>query len=139
MGLFKSFPQSCFEPGFEEILRPNPDSDWVQIGIPKYYWLAILKYYFMPLCASQFNNFSLASWQQSHNAIFHWNFSKSLMCYHWLSVSGNFKIMHCRICIDMPYSANLIYIANNSSCFLFNQEKTTQNTSFFIQNNDCRL
>ena len=32
-----------------------------------------------------------------------------------------------------------VIVPYNSSCFLFNQEKTTQNTSFFIQNNDCRL
>ena len=29
--------------------------------------------------------------------------SQNLICYHWLSVSGNSKIMHCGILINMPY------------------------------------
>ena len=30
--------------------------------------------------------------------------SQNLLCYHWLSVSGNSKTMHCGILINMPYS-----------------------------------
>ena len=37
---------------------------------------------------------------------------QSHICYHWLSVSGISKIMHCGILIDMPYSKWLI----NDSC-----------------------
>ena len=29
--------------------------------------------------------------------------SKNLICYHWLSVYGNSKIMHCGILFNMPY------------------------------------
>ena len=29
--------------------------------------------------------------------------SQNLICHHWLSVSGNSEIMHCRILINMPY------------------------------------
>ena len=30
--------------------------------------------------------------------------SQTLICYHWLSVSGNSKRMHCGILINMPYT-----------------------------------
>ena len=29
--------------------------------------------------------------------------SQNLICYHWLSVSGNSKIMYCGILINTPY------------------------------------
>ena len=36
--------------------------------------------------------------------------SQNLICYHWLSVSGNSKIMHCGILINMPYSLNWLFL-----------------------------
>ena len=43
-----------------------------------------------------------------HNATFHWNFQKYslkvLLCYHWLSVSGNSEMRHCGISLTWPIS-----------------------------------
>ena len=37
--------------------------------------------------------------------------SQNLLCYHWLSVSGSSKIMHCGILFNMPYSSVPILVA----------------------------
>ena len=44
--------------------------------------------------------------------------SRNLLCYHWLSLSGNPKIIHCVILINMPYSEFYQWLWM-SVCFLF--------------------
>ena len=36
--------------------------------------------------------------------------SRNLLCYHWLSFSGNSKSMHCGILMNMPYSEFYLWL-----------------------------